>query len=160
MIISLIAAMSVNGVIGDKNTIPWYLPVDFNYFKTITTGHNIIMGRKTFESIGKPLPNRKNIIISSEYPESEKYIVAKSLIDALNIPSESDEIFIIGGKTIYEQSLPIVDKLYITEINTTISGDTLFPYFDKSKWRLTSSINYLKDEKNAFNMCFNVYERI
>ena len=133
--LSIIVAMSSNRVIGVNNSLPWHLSEDLKHFKTLTTGHTIIMGRKTYESIGKPLPNRRNIVISRNLNAFYGGIeVVHSLEDAFSTSSNDDEVFIIGGSNIYEQSLHLVEHLYITEIKKAFEGDAFFPEIDKSLW--------------------------
>jgi dihydrofolate reductase len=150
---SIIVAIAKNGVIGDKGEIPWYLPDDFKHFAKITKGHNVIMGRKTYESIfkrlGKPLPERINVVITTQKDFSAPgCIVLPSVEDAINLFSQTvAETFVIGGSKIYDQFLPIVDKLYITEIDENFEGDTTFNY-DKNDWKLSSKEHHSKDEKH------------
>ena len=133
--LSIIVAMSSNRVIGVNNSLPWHLSEDLKHFKTLTTGHTIIMGRKTYESIGKPLPNRRNIVISRNLNAFYGGVeVVHSLEDAFSTSSNDEEVFIIGGSNIYEQSLHLVDHLYITEIKKAFEGDAFFPEIDKSLW--------------------------
>ena len=133
--LSIIVAMSSNRVIGVNNSLPWHLSEDLKHFKTLTTGHTIIMGRKTYESIGKPLPNRRNIVISRNLNAFYGGIeVVHSLEDAFSTSSNDDEVFIIGGSNIYEQSLHLAEHLYITEIKKAFEGDAFFPEIDKSLW--------------------------
>jgi dihydrofolate reductase len=135
MKLSLIVAMAENRTIGLNKEMPWHLSADLKKFKKITMGHPIIMGRKTFESIGKPLPGRKNIIISrnSNYLQ-EGCEVFNSLDSALESCSKEEEIFVIGGATLYESILEKSDRLYITEIKKSFAGDTWFPEFDQNQW--------------------------
>ncbi len=127
--------MSSNRVIGAYNSLPWHLSEDLNHFKFLTTGHTIIMGRKTYESIGRPLPNRRNIVISRNIKNSyDGTEVVHSIEDAFSISKNDSEIFIIGGANIYEQALSFVDYLYITEIKKSYSGDTFFPEINKAIW--------------------------
>ena len=157
--ISLIWAMDQNRLIGKENNLPWRLPADLANFKRITSGHPVIMGRKTFESIGKPLPGRKNIIISRNKDlKIEGCDVAHSIEDVRSY-SEKDEVFIIGGAEIYNTFLPIADKLYITEIEESFEGDAYFPEFDLLQWRLVSKVQGVSDEKNPYGYCFEIYER-
>lgn len=138
-IISLIAALSKNHVIGIHNTLPWRLPADLQHFKKLTMGHPIIMGRKTFESIGRPLPGRINIIISrNDYPAPAECRVTKSLESAIALCSDYDEAFFIGGAELYRQALAYADRLYLTEIHTEIEGDAWFPEFSKDEWLETT----------------------
>ena len=133
--LSIIVAMSSNRVIGVNNSLPWHLSEDLKHFKTLTTGHTIIMGRKNYESIGKPLPNRRNIVISRNLNAFYGGVeVVHSLEDAFSTSSNDEEVFIIGGSNIYEQSLHLVEHLYITEIKKAFEGDAFFPEIDKSLW--------------------------
>lgn len=165
MILSLIVAKSINDVIGIDNQLPWHLPADLKYFKHLTTGHTIIMGRKTFESIGRPLPNRKNVVITRDKKFNAEGIHVKNSIDEAiefaNIESDSnEEVFIIGGDTIYQQTLELADKLYITQVNTIIeNGTSFFPKIDSETWKSVSSESHLKDEKNQFDYSFEIYEK-
>jgi len=156
---SIIVAVAKNGVIGNKGEIPWYLPDDFKYFAKITKGHTVVMGRKTYESIikriGKPLPERKNVVITNqENFSAPDCIVLKSIEDAVNyFKDNKEEIFIIGGSTIYNQFLPFTDKLYITEVDAEIDGDTKFIY-DKNEWNIVSKENHPKDDKHEYSFDF------
>lgn len=133
--LSIIVAMSSNHVIGANNTLPWHLTEDLKYFKSLTTGHTIIMGRKTYQSIGRPLPHRRNIVISRNTETSyEGMEVVHSIEDAFSITKNDKKVFVIGGADIYKQVLDQVDLLYITEIKKSFSGDAFFPEIDKSKW--------------------------
>lgn len=159
--IHLVVAKSDNNVIGHDNQLIWHLPNDLKHFKEITTGHPIIMGRKTFESIGRPLPNRTNIIITRNKNYSiENTKVAHSLNEAIEIAKKIDEdIFILGGGKIYEQALDLVDILEVTEVHGNFEGDTYFPEIDLNVWKEISRIKHHKDEKNKFDYSFVRYER-
>lgn len=159
--IHLVVAKSDNNVIGHDNQLIWHLPNDWKHFKEITTGHPIIMGRKTFESIGRALPNRTNIIITRNKNYSiENTKVAHSLNEAIEIAKKIDEdIFIIGGGKIYEQALDLVDILEVTEVHENFEGDTYFPEIDLNVWKEISRIKHHKDEKNKFDYSFVRYER-
>ena len=134
--------MSSNRVIGVNNTLPWHLSEDLKHFKSLTTGHTIIMGRKTYESIGRPLPNRRNIVISRNSNTSYEGVeVVYSLEDAFSISTNDKEVFVIGGSNIYEQALSFVDQLYITEIKKSFIGDAFFPEINKQIW-----IEYSRDD--------------
>jgi dihydrofolate reductase len=152
---SIIVAVAKNGVIGNKGEIPWYLHDDFKHFAKITKGHTVIMGRKTYESIikrlGKPLPERKNVVLTKQVNFSAPGCATLESIDeALHFFSKSkEEIFVIGGSTIYNQFLPFADKLYITEIDENFEGDTTFNY-DKNNWKLSSKEHHSKDEKHKY----------
>lgn len=134
--LSLIVAMSQNNVIGDKNKLLWNLKEDLRRFKDITTGHPIIMGRKTYESIGKPLPNRKNIIITRSDINIDGCIVVHSIEEAINMFPNDEEIFIIGGAEIYKQTIGKVDKMYLTVILEDYEGDAFFPYINFNMWNI------------------------
>jgi len=157
--ISLIFAMGRNNALGYKNKMPWHIPADFTYFKRVTMGQPVIMGRKTFESIGKPLSGRTNIVItrSTSFPNNG-CIVVDSVAKAKDLVKDKDS-FIIGGAEIYSAFLPTADKLYITEIDNDFEADTFFPEIDYSKWKLVSCELGMKDEKNPFDYKFLVYER-
>ncbi len=162
MIISCIVAVANNNVIGKDNDIPWYLPNDLKYFKKRTLNHHILMGRKCYESIGKPLPKRTNVIITRDpFFISSNCIVCRSIEEALSTAYDNneEEVFIIGGGTIYDQTQNIWDKLYLTEVDLDVEGDVFFPKIDLAEWDLISSEDHPKDEKNAFNYSFKVYQR-
>ena len=127
--IKAIVAMAENRVIGNAGTIPWHLPVDFKFFKATTMGHAILMGRKTYGSIGKPLPGRENIVLSRTIPETAGVTVIRSL-DNLQVPSDGRDLFVIGGEEIYRLLLPQVQELYVTKVPRVIEGDTHFPDFE------------------------------
>lgn len=156
MKISLIVAMAGNRAIGLNNRMPWHLSADLKRFKRITMGHPIIMGRLTFEAIGKPLPGRTNIIVSRnpDYHQ-EGCIVADSIQEAIRVGCGlSDEIFIIGGATLYEASLPLADRLYLTQINRDFAGDTFFPEFDINDWIETGKEDITDDAQAGFPYSF------
>lgn len=162
MIISLIVAIAENNVIGKDNDLIWYLPADLKFFKQKTTGHHIIMGRKTFESIGggRPLPNRTSIIITRQQDYiAEGCLVAHSPEEAVAMVNDDDEVFVIGGREIYKQSLDIVDRMYITHVHETFEGDTFFPEIDYSKWILHAEELHQPCEKNKYSFTFAEYRR-
>jgi len=155
--IKIIVAISKNKVIGKDNSLIWHLPSDLKRFKEITAGNAVIMGRKTYESIGKPLPNRRNIIITrNENYEVEGCEVVNSLEEALLICYEN--CFIIGGAEIYKQSLPITDEIYLTEVDNVFDGDSFFPELG-NEWYEVSNEKFEADDKNQFNYSFIKYER-
>ena len=163
MQITAIAAMSQNRVIGSDNEIPWYLQEDFKFFKKTTLNHHIIMGRKTFESIGKPLPKRTNIVITrNPFFIASNVITASSLENALAIAAENGETeaFIIGGGTIYQQSLPMLDKIYLTEVATEVTGDTFFPELSLEEWQASIILSHSKDVKNDHDFTIKLYEKL
>ncbi len=137
--ISLIVAMARNRTIGVNNTLPWRCPEDLKHFKALTMGHHMIMGRKTFDSIGKPLPGRITVVVTRNTDlKIEGCIVAHSLRDAIASCAEDDEIFVVGGAELYRQAMPLVDTLYVTEIQQDVEGDAHFPEFDRSEWKEVS----------------------
>ncbi|MCH1626378.1 dihydrofolate reductase [Ferdinandcohnia quinoae] len=160
--ISLLFAMDINRVIGKNNDLPWHLPADLAYFKKITMGHPIIMGRKTYESIGKPLPGRENIIITrdKEY-QIDGCTVFHSIDEIVKMDNTvNQELFVIGGSEIFKGILPYSNRLYITEINEEFEGDTFFPEIQMNEWKLISKEKGKKDEKNPYDYFFLIYERI
>ncbi|PIB18154.1 type 3 dihydrofolate reductase [Vibrio rotiferianus] len=159
MIISMIAAMADNRIIGKDNQMPWHLPADFAWFKRCTMGKPVVMGRKTYESIGRPLPGRLNIVISRDASLTiEGVTTVTSIENALDVVGEVDEVMIIGGGAIYAACLPMANKLYVTHIEAEIDGDTQFPDWG-AEFKETYSEAYQADEKNAYNMRFTVLEK-
>lgn len=159
MIISMIAAMANNRVIGKDNQMPWHLPADFAWFKRSTMGKPVVMGRKTYDSIGRPLPGRLNVVVSrDESLEIEGVTTVTSIDQALELVSDVDEVMIIGGGSIYESCLPKANKLYLTYIDFDVDGDTQFPDWGED-WKLSFREAYQADEKNKHNMEFVVLER-
>lgn len=155
MIISLVVAMAKNRVIGFKGDMPWRMPVDLQHFKRVTMGKPIIMGRKTFDSIGKPLPGRRNVVISRQASLSISGCeVFNSLDTALDALSDEPEVMIIGGGNVYQQAMPTVEKLYVTLIDAEPEGDTFFPAWNESEWREISREQCEKDEKNDYSCAF------
>ncbi|WP_120511795.1 type 3 dihydrofolate reductase [Photobacterium salinisoli] len=159
MKISMVAAMAKDRVIGKDNTMPWHLPADFAWFKKVTMGKPVVMGRKTFESIGRPLPGRHNIVISRN-PDftADGVTVVADLHAAQLAAGQVDELMIIGGGSVYAECLPVADCLYLTFIDLSVEGDTCFPDWGDG-WQQTHSEHYTADEKNAHNMEFVVLER-
>lgn len=155
--INIIAAISKNNVLGKDNKLLWHLPNDLKYFKKITTGKTVVMGRKTFESIGKPLPNRRNIVVSNRNLNIENVEIVNNIKDIISL---NDDIFIIGGGEIYKSTINLADKLYITLIDFEFSGDVYFPDIDLTKWKITNKEYHQKDEKNKYDYTFIIYERI
>ncbi|GAB2668852.1 type 3 dihydrofolate reductase [Vibrio panuliri] len=159
MIISMIAAMANERIIGKDNQMPWHLPADFAWFKRCTLGKPVVMGRKTFESIGRPLPGRQNIVISRDSTlHIEGVETATSIEQALEIAGDVEEVMIIGGGAIYAACLPIATRLYITHIDAQIEGDTQFPAWGES-FVESYSEHYHADDKNAYDMRFTVLDR-
>jgi dihydrofolate reductase len=159
-VLSMIVAMANNNIIGRNNDMPWHLPADLAYFKKITLGKPIIMGRKTFESIGRPLPGRRNIVISrDDHYQAAGIDVVNSVEQALALVDGSDEIMVIGGGAIYSHCLAKAERLYVTHIEANIEGDTQFPDFYDGTWLKVNSERRLSDEKNIYSLDFCVYQR-
>lgn len=157
--VSLIVAIAENGVIGDKNALLWNIKEDMRHFRTITSGHPVVMGRKTFESIGRPLPNRTNVVITRGDSTFEGCEVAHSLEEAIAMFPAEEEIFIIGGAQIYAQALPLADKLYLTIVHQEYEGDTSFPEFDIKEWREISRTDFERGEAYEGSFSFIDLER-
>ena len=159
--LTLIAATSTNNALGKDNQLVWHLPDDFKRFKALTSEHYIIMGRKTFESFPKPLPNRTHIIITrqSDYIAPEGCIVVSSLEQAIESCPKNEDVFIIGGGEIYKQSMEMANTIFLTRVHTTIDGDTFFPEIDETKWQLVSNEDFEMDEKHAFSYSFQKWEK-
>ncbi len=161
MIIALLVAAAENGVIGRDGDLPWRLPLDLQWFKRLTTGHAIIMGRKTFESIGKPLPKRRTIVVSrnTEY-RSAGVDVAGSLEAALALVSDEAEVFIVGGAAIYREALPLANRLYLTRVHATVEGDVTFPTWDPTQWRLVWEERHSADAQHPYDFTFQQLDRV
>lgn len=165
---SIVVAQSQNRVIGKNNATPWYLPDDLKHFKEITTGHTVVMGRNTYQSIidhlGKPLPNRRNIIISSSIADPPEGFEVFGSIDELSkaVDLSSNDVYIIGGGQLYKTILEagMVDRIFLTQIQASIDGDIFFPAIDSSQWRELSRISHKKDEKNMYDYDFVELRRI
>jgi dihydrofolate reductase len=162
MHLSFIVAASLNQVIGINNQLPWHLPADLKYFKKLTTGHTVLMGRKTYDSIGRPLPNRENVVVTrSKDFQAEGVVVRHTLQDALEFCANSEEVFVIGGEEIFKQLMDKADTIYLTIVHTVIeNGDAFFATPDSAFWKKTNSEFHEKDEKNLFDYTFETYERI
>lgn len=163
MKISLIVAKARNNVIGKDNRLVWKLSGDLQHFKRTTLGHHVIMGRKTFESMGKPLPGRTSIVITrnKDYQVPSPHYVVHSLDDALKIAEKKglEQAFILGGAEIFKQALPLTDEMIITEVDAAPDGDTFFPPVDYSLWEKVSEERRSKNEKNEYNYTFVIYHR-
>lgn len=161
MILSIIVAAAENNVIGRDNGLVWRLSADLKRFKALTTGHTVLMGRKTYESVGKALPNRRNIVISRN-PDYKAVgcEVVRGVEEALELTKGEDEVFVTGGGTIYKELWDKADRLYLTVVHQECEGDTVIPSVDPEKWREVSREEYQADEKNEFDYTFINYERI
>ncbi|SDZ92161.1 dihydrofolate reductase [Pedobacter hartonius] len=160
MIISIMVAIAENHGIGKDNQLLWHLPADLKHFKETTSGHTVIMGRKTFESVGKPLPRRRNIVItrntSLEIPGAD---VVNTLDAAIALCDENEEVFIVGGAEIYKMAMAVTDKIYLTVVKGTFDADTFFPLIDPDLWKEIDSISFEPDEKNAWAYTFSTLLR-
>ena len=160
MIVTIVVAMGENNAIGKNNELLWYLPKDLRHFKTITKGHTVIMGRKTFESVGMPLPNRRNIIITRNTDLAiEGTEVVHTLEDALELCKQGEEVFVIGGAEIYKIAMPHTDKIYLTVVHENFEADAFFPEIDHNLWLETASEKHLPDDKNNLSFTFSTLER-
>ncbi len=157
--ISIIVAVAQNGVIGDKNSLLWHISEDMRFFKRTTSGHPVIMGRKTYDSLGRPLPNRTNVVISRTATTIEGCTVARSLEEAIALFPQDEEIFIIGGAQIYALALDIADRIYITRVKHDYQGDTLFPEWDAAQWQRIECEEFECGEKYPYPFAFELYQR-
>ena len=158
--LSLIAALAKNRVIGIENRLPWKLPEDLAHFKALTLGHPILMGRKTFESLGRPLPGRRNIVITRNadyHPAGCE--TAPSIPAAIDLCAEAEEIFFIGGAELYKQVLPMVDRMYLTEVQLEVRGDAWFPEFDRNAFSEFNRENHVGEKGDALHFDLVVYQR-
>lgn len=159
--LSLIAALAQNSVIGIENRLPWKLPEDLAHFKALTLGHPILMGRKTFESLGRPLPGRRNIVITRNVGyQPAGCETATSIPEAIDLCQQADEIFFIGGAELYKQVLPLVDRLYLTQVQLEAQGDAWFPEFDRTAFTETSRVHKLGEKGDPLHFDFVIYDRV
>ena len=159
--LSIIVAVSENNVVGKENKLPWKLSADLKHLKSLTMGHHIIMGRKTWESLGRALPGRINVVITTDKNfKAEGGVVVHSLKEAFTISSSDDEIFIFGGGKIFKEAMPLVKKIYITKVHSIIDGDIFFPVLDMKDWKETSREDFKADEKNQYDYSFVTLERV
>jgi len=158
--ISFLFAMGKNRVIGKDNGLPWYLPADLAHFKRLTMGHTIVMGRKTYESIGKALPGRNNIVVTTDRNyKAEGCTVVHSINEARECFNREEEVFVIGGTKLFNAFYPYADRMYVTYINEEFEGDTFFPEIEDVRWQCTSIEKGIRDEKNPYDYSFIVYDR-
>lgn len=161
MRLSLIVAMAENGVIGRDGDLPWRLSADLKRFKKLTMGHHIVMGRKTFESIGRLLPGRTSVVLTKQSAfEAAGAEVVHDLDEAVQVAGDDAEAFIIGGAEIYEVALPRVDRLYLTIVNADVAGDANFPEFEPSDWQVVEKTSHESDERNEFSHTFMILDRV
>ena len=157
--VSVIVAVAENGVIGDKNTLLWHISEDLRNFKRVTSGHPVIMGRKTFDSLGRPLPNRRNVVITRQNLDIEGCDVVHSLEEALSLFSPEEELFVIGGAQIYAEAMSRADRFYLTRVHYSYEGDTSFPAWDESEWTLVESERFERGEKYEHPFSIEIYRR-
>lgn len=160
MKISLILAASENDVIGKGNALPWRLPADLKFFKTVTLGKPIVMGRKTWESLGKPLPDRTNIVMTRGSLQLSGGVVVDSVAAAVRAAGDADELMVIGGADIFREFLPLAQRIYLTRVHAVIDGDVVFPLPGPAQWRELSRQDYPADERHAYPFSFIVLERV
>jgi dihydrofolate reductase len=160
MIISIVVAISENHVIGKDNKLLWHLPNDLKHFKEITTGHTIIMGRKTYDSVGKPLPNRRNIIITRQNITIPGCEVVNSIEAALALCADENEVFIVGGAEIYRQSIKLTNRIYLTVVHKDFEGDSFFPEINKDEWKEVLHEDHEPDHKNPLPYSFITLKRV
>lgn len=157
--LAVIVAVAKNGVIGNNNELPWRLRADLQWFKKITTGNTVVMGRKTYESIGRPLPNRDNIVLSrSRQTEIDGCTVCKDIDSALNAGTRGD-LFVIGGAELYRRTLPLADRLFLTVVDASVEGDTWLPFVDLDDWSRVSTERVTADEHNQYDCELREYRR-
>ena len=157
--VSIVVAIAKNNAIGKDNQLLWHLPKDLKHFKEITSGHTIIMGRKTYDSVGKPLPNRRNIVITRQNINIEGCEVVDSLDAALALCANEPEVFIVGGAEIYKQAMQATDRIYLTIVHQNFDGDTYFPEIKADEWKESQREDYQPDEKHQFAYSFITLER-
>lgn len=157
--LSVIVAVAENGTIGDRNTLLWHIAEDMKHFRTLTTGHPVVMGRKTYDSLGRPLPNRRNVVISRQDLQIEGCEVVHSLEEALALFAAEEEVFVIGGAQIYAEAMPLADRFYLTVVEHPYEGDTVFPAWDRTAWRLVACERFEQGASYPHPFRFETYER-
>jgi dihydrofolate reductase len=161
--LELVAAVAANGVIGRGGQLPWHLPDDLKYFKNLTMGHPVIMGRRTFEEVKRPLPGRRNIVVSEtlKAPPHLQTELAHSLDDAIKLAADSDgPVFVIGGGVLFKAAIPKADVMHLTELDESVEGDAHFPQWDRSQWKLVKEERHQRDARHATGFRFCTYRRI
>jgi dihydrofolate reductase len=161
MRVSLIVAVAENGVIGKDNALPWRLPADLKRFRRLTIGHPVIMGRRSYESIGRPLPERTNIVVTRR-PTYQVHgcLIAHSLEAAFSLAGGAAEVFVIGGAELYTQSLACADRIYLTQLHAQVDGDTFFPSFNRADWHETARERHHADSQHAYHYSFVTFEHV
>lgn len=162
MLVSIIVAVSQNNVIGRQGDLPWHLSADLRRFKRLTMGHHLIMGRRTFDSIGRPLPGRTSIVLSRQPTLSlpAGVLQATNLDEALALANDDNEVFVVGGAQIYELALPVADRMYLTRVLANVEGDVYFPQWNSSQWRITSEEHFDADQQNDEKHVFQILQRV
>ncbi len=158
--VTIVVAISQNHAIGKNNQLLWNLPRDLKHFKDITTGHTVIMGRKTYDSVGKPLPKRRNIIITRQNITIEGCEVVSSIEDALALCADEEEVFVVGGAEIYRQAMHLVNRIYLTIVKKDFEADSFFPPIDEKEWKTVAQEDFEPDEKNPLPFSFITLERM
>lgn len=158
--ISIIVAVARNGVIGDRNSLLWHISEDLRNFRRVTSGHPVVMGRNTFLSLGRPLPGRTNVVVSRTAGEIEGCRVVRSLEEAFSLFAADEEVFVIGGAQVYAQAMPLAERLYLTRVEHDYEGDTSFPAWDRTQWRLVSEERFERGEKYPYPFAIELYERV
>ena len=157
--VSIIAAVAENGVIGNNNSLLWHIAEDMRYFRHVTTGHPVIMGRKTYESLGRPLPRRENVVVTRQELAIPGCGVVHSLGEALALFDPAEELFVIGGAQLYAAALPLASRFYLTRVFHPYEGDTCFPAWDEGAWRLVHSEAFAAGAEYPYPFAFELYER-
>ena len=158
-VVSLVVAMAENGVIGNANRLPWHLPADLRHFKNVTIGKPMLMGRKTFESIGKALPGRRSLVLTRDRSfRADGVEPVHTVEEALRVAGDADELMVIGGADVYRSVLPLAGRIYLTRVHAPVAGDTRFPNIDWNSWRCLSRTTYAADDRNAYDMSFLLLE--
>jgi len=157
--VSVIVAVAENGVIGGGNALLWHISEDLKHFKAVTTGHPVVMGRRTFESLGRPLPGRTNVVVTRQELDLPGCTVAHSLEEAVALFPADEEVFVIGGAQIYAEAMPVADRFYLTRVRHSYEGDTRFPVWDESDWRLVRSEAFTRGAEYPWPFVFETYER-
>lgn len=159
--VELVAAVAANGVIGRDGGLPWHLPDDLRHFRALTWGHVVVMGRRTFESIGRALPGRRCVVVSRSLREAPQGVeLARSLEEALRKAGAAEVVYVIGGAALYAAALPLASRLHLTELDEAVEGDTYFPAFDRAAWRVVIERRHERDERQANAFTLRTYERI
>jgi dihydrofolate reductase len=158
-LVALVVAMAENGVIGNANRLPWHLPADLRHFKNVTMGKPMLMGRKTFQSIGKALPGRRSLVLTRDRTFTAAGIEPVHTVDdALRVAGDADELMVIGGADVYRSVLPLAGRIYLTRVHAAVPGDTRFPAIDWNSWRCLSRTQHAADDRNAHDMSFLLLE--